>query len=113
MRDLFDTEPPPLNELEQRYRLWRDANPRVLALFRHFAEQMLVHKRRFGVKALAERVRWEIRTTWEQDAQGFKINNDFPAYIAREFIREDPRFGALIETRIVREGDEDTAGLAV
>lgn len=64
---------------------------------------MLQRRRRFGVKMLAERVRWEVWTTWEQDSAGYKFNNDYTAYVARDLIAKYPAMAELIETRVVRE----------
>jgi hypothetical protein len=96
-----------VNALERRYREWlaTDAGGNAFPLFRRFALEMLVARRPFGVKALAERVRWEAATAWAVDPWDFKLNNDFTAYIARDLIREFPAMKDLIEVRRVREED--------
>lgn len=99
---------PERNELEKKYRTWLETHASVFALFERFALQMLSSKRRFSVYALTERVRWEIRTTWAPDADGFKINNNHRPYIARDLIAKYPALDALIETRTIHEDDEDT-----
>ena len=99
---------PVRNALEERYRTWIEANPEVMELFRRFAVEALRQGRRFWVKLLAERVRWEMRMTWRQDRQGFKMNNSHTAYLARDLLREMPALERLIETRRVK-GEEDGA----
>ncbi|MDH5626658.1 MAG: hypothetical protein OEY69_00050 [Candidatus Krumholzibacteria bacterium] len=94
------------NELEKKYRLWLHEHQKVFVLFEKFALQMLQMKRRFGIGALTERVRWEVRTTWGEDADGYKINNNFRAYLARDLIAKYPKLEELIETRKIREEDE-------
>jgi len=101
---LFDAAPEPLNEHQRGWWKFRDDNPRVWALFLGFAQQLVSRGRRFGVKFLAERVRWEVLTTWEPDDQGYKLNNNWTAYIARDLIAQMPAAGELIELRAVREG---------
>jgi hypothetical protein len=83
---------------------FKAANPKVWDLFVGFAQELVEKGRRFGVKLLAERVRWEIRTTWAPDDQGFKINNNWTAYIARDLLDVIPRAKDLIETRAVHGG---------
>ena len=74
-------------------------NPEVLELFVKFALDMAATGRRFGVKLLAERVRWEVATTWAEDERGFKLNNNHTAYIGRALIERHPSLGSLIRFR--------------
>jgi len=55
------------------------------------------------MKALAERVRWEAATLWDEDC-GFKINNNHTAYIGRRLMAKHPQLAAYIETRRTRKG---------
>lgn len=98
-------EPPPMNDLERRYRVWRAEHPATLALFRRFAREMLRHNRRFGIWLLANRVRWEVFTQIAKDADGYRINNNLLAYLARDLIRTMPELAPLLETRRVRSTD--------
>lgn len=97
---------PTRNELEEKYRAWLADHAQVFALFERFALQMLAGKRRFGIGMLTERVRWEVRTTWAEDDEGYKINNNYRAYLARDLIAKYPELDALIETRSIRTDDE-------
>lgn len=79
---------------------WIDSHPEAMALFEHLAT--LASRgglRKFGAKALAERVRWEYAI--EKNDEEFKINNNFVAYVARELIRRRPELSACIEFRTV------------
>lgn len=82
-------------------RAWMDENPEVVALFERFALELAGKGRRFGMKLLAERVRWECAFFYADS--DFKINNNHVAYVARELIRRHPMLAELIETR--RAGD--------
>lgn len=95
----------PVNALERRYRVWRytPEGREVYRLFLVFAVQRLRTRRRFGVKALAERVRWELDTLHERAPHELKINNSHVAYIARELIRDVPALKELIEFRRVKD----------
>jgi hypothetical protein len=86
-------------------RAWREfkaENPKVYAILRSKALERLVRRRRFGIGQLFEVVRWEVATTWDEDESGFKVNNNFRAYCARDLIAEIPELAELIEIRQTR-----------
>lgn len=85
---------------------WIRANPDAFALFERFALEMAALKRRFGMKALTERVRWEVARSWEKDADGFKLNNNLPSYIGRELVARHPALAEWIELRRCRDERE-------
>lgn len=103
----LDAVDPIRNELERKYRVWLHEHESVFALFERFAMQMLHRQRRFGIKMLAERVRWEVATTFTPDDEGYKINNNYTAYIARDLIQRHPALANLIETRCIKATQED------
>lgn len=79
---------------------WIQENPKAMALFEHFAMEMAKRNRSFGMKLIAERVRWETAMAWSGD---FKINNNYTSYIARELINRHPELSALIELRHTKD----------
>ena len=78
---------------------WIRANPDAFALFERFALEMAALKRRFGMKALTERVRWEVARSWEKDADGFKLNNIYTAPYARLLMANEPELAGFFVTR--------------
>lgn len=98
-------EAPHKNDRERRYREWlaSDAGRKVFPLFERFALQMLDRRRRFGFRLIAERVRWEVKTTWEYE--DFKLNDHYTPFIARDMIAKYPALGEYVETRD-QEGDD-------
>lgn len=94
-----DSEP----TLRQRAEEWMADNEPVMKLFEQFAQQMVSRRRRFGIGALTERVRWECAYLWTETV---KINNSFRAYIARDLAKRMPSVAELIETRITRAADK-------
>lgn len=81
---------------------WMDSHPEAMELF----ERLSIHasrggSRKFGVKLIAERVRWEFIVERGQDE--FKINNNFVAYIARELVQRRPELSACIDFRTVEQ----------
>jgi hypothetical protein len=81
-----------MTKLQQQYRAWRQTpeSEGVMGHFRRLAQEAADQHRPFRLKALAERVR---------DEAGFKLNNIYIAYIARELLRELPGLEKFIETR--------------
>lgn len=101
----LDTVDPIRNELEEKYRRWLHGHQAVFALFEKFALDMLGKRRRFGIAMLTERVRWEVASTIEPDADGYRINNNHRSYLARDLIRKHPALAELIETRCIKSSE--------
>ena len=96
------------NEHERKYRVWKATHQDVYRLFERFALEMLARRRHFGIRLIQERVRWEVKTTWAPDTDGYKLNDHYAPYIARDLIAQYPELSSLIETRKIRtEKDED------
>lgn len=80
---------------------WITANPQAFALF----EKMALEEKqygRFGVKYLAEIVRYKVRRTWAK-SDGFKINNVIVSYVARELVARHPELADYVEFRRCRD----------
>jgi hypothetical protein len=66
---------------------------------------------KFGIGALTEVVRWEVAIQTRRVGDGFKINNNHRAYIARELLRRVPSLRDFLELREVgRLASETSAG---
>lgn len=78
---------------------WMARHPEAFRLFERFALQAVARQRRFAIKLLVERVRWEHHV--ERDEE-FKINNNYPAYIIRRIIELHPEVDRYVERRRVR-----------
>ena len=77
---------------------WIDANPRAMDIFERMAMRRVDARKRFGMKQLAEVVRWEM-TIDMQPGEDFKVNNNYVSYLARWLIAKHPELSDLIETR--------------
>ena len=95
-----------MNELECRYREWITLHPHVFLLFESFALEMRDRDAKFGIGMLAERVRWEVAASW-LPSDGYKINNNYRAYLARDRIAKHPELARLMTTRKVRSEEQD------
>jgi hypothetical protein len=91
------------NDLEEAYRVWLTDNPGVFALYERFAEEAFSRGKKFSISLLTERIRWEAHMTWEKDKDGFKVNNNFRAYLSRDLLARHPEFARFLQTRSVRE----------
>lgn len=87
------------SNIQAAYEKWKELNPQIWMLIRRYAYDALASCDHFGVKAVVERVRWEVKVEWKGR---FKINNSWPSRMARDLIAEDVRFGKLFELRRLR-----------
>jgi hypothetical protein len=88
--------------LDAYFARWLAANPHVLDAFVHYAEQVRRRGlRRFGAKAIAERLRWEYAIQTEDDS-GFKLNNNLTSRLARAAVDRRPDLAGLFEFRELR-----------
>jgi len=78
---------------------WAREHPEVFKLFEKFALEMAERDRRFGMKALAERVRWQVMASWEKDEEGFRINNSYTSHLGRMLVEKHPYLAQFIEFR--------------
>ena len=89
-----------MNGLKDKAYEWMNRHPEAMKLYEEMALQAGSRSRKFGVKFLTERIRWEFRIV--RDQSDFKINNNNTAYIARELINRYPHLANKIEFRTVR-----------
>ncbi len=98
---------PEAGDLRDRATAWMRENPDAMAYFERFALEAASSSangrpRQFGIKFLAERVRWEIYLQRSADFK-FKINNNHVAYIARELVRRQPHLRDHLHFRKTRK----------
>lgn len=78
--------------------LWIHAHPRAMELFEALALRRAGRGQRFGMKQLAEVVRWEMAFRVKA-GDLFKIDNSHVSSIARHLIAKHPHLSDYIETR--------------
>lgn len=87
--------------LGERYDLFIAENPQVLDVFESLAEQWLnAGHARCGMKAVAETARWQ--TGIRMGSGGWKVNNSFVSFIARDILARRPEWHGRIELRTQR-----------
>lgn len=90
------------NRNEAAYREWAMNHPEIVALFLSFAKERIAIGRRFGIKAIVERVRWELPIRFPERQDEFRLNNSWVAYLSRDLLMLEPRLKQYIETRRVK-----------
>ena len=78
---------------------WIKSHPEVAKLFLKHAKESAEAGQAFGMKALAEQVRWQTKI---KHGKGYKISNNHIAYIARWIIAEDPTIEEFLRFRNVK-----------
>ena len=101
--NLFDMPAPQLPlTIQERFEKWAGDNEDIIQLFLKFAReaQDAGHKR-YGIKAIVERVRWEVQIVKRHD-RDFYINNSFTSRLARYLVKRDPQLYGLFEFRTLK-----------
>ncbi len=68
---------------------WIEDNRQAYGLFEHYAYSIAITGKKFGFKAVAERVRWESYISIGKD---YKWSNSVTTYAGRKFINKYPQF---------------------
>lgn len=85
--------------LAEAFRTFDAANPHVYRELERLAEQWRKKHphRRCGMKAMWERLRWELDVT--TDDEPFALNNNLTAFYARKLMQHRADLAGLFETR--------------
>jgi len=103
--DLFHNEP----TLRDIYNAWKEENPEMVMEFFHQADYFAKHGKRFGAKLVWEYTRWRIRICSRGDT--YKCNNNWPAFLIRDWIKTNPRYSNLVEIRKQKGEDNDNPNI--
>lgn len=74
---------------------WLGEHPEAAGLLLQYAREMASHGRVFGIKLIAERVRYEMALA----GSPLKLNNDMTAYLGRWLVGQDPFLARYIRFR--------------
>lgn len=89
---------PEKRNLREDALLWIRDHEKAALFILSAARELVAAGRRFGVKLLTERLRWQATIeAWKRDE--YKINNNHVAYIARWLIDKDPAIATFITLR--------------
>lgn len=103
---LFRAPPPPpptpKDRIAARFEQFHAENPHVYRMLRDLCLKArgLNPGCRIGVKALFERLRWQVRFETRGGAAGeWKLNNNYTALYARMLMEREPELAGIFETR--------------
>lgn len=99
--ELFPIETPEYDAeatLAEKYATWAAANPHVIDAMETLARQWFAAgNSRVSMRQLWERLRWE---SGIQTSDGpYRLNNNWPPFIARELVRRHPVWAESIQFR--------------
>jgi hypothetical protein len=99
--------------LAERFARFHAENPQVHAAIGAVVSDLRAHGvRRFGMKAIFERLRWLY--TIQTRGDDFKLNNNYTAFYARLLVAERPELSAFFEIRErMRCGEEGVSTVVV
>lgn len=108
---LFDALPDDDPPLVQAFRAFHLRNPHVYSLFERFAlEAASAGREKIGARLIWERMRWYLRfETTDRAERGLKLNDHYPPYYARMFLRRHPELEGFFELRKVQGEAEVSA----
>ncbi len=99
------------SELERRFQIFHEANPKVWKYFVQFAFEAINAGRTYlGGRLIAERIRWECSVVTVSEDE-FKLNDHHTPYYVRKFRKEYPQYANFFRVREVvgdRERDVRT-----
>lgn len=87
--------------IEDRFQQYRAAHPEVYPALVQYAREAKAAGVKVGMKAIWERVRWEMRVQRRKD-DDYLLNNNFTAHYAREIMRLEEDLAGFFETRKLR-----------
>lgn len=76
---------------------WRNANPEAWTYLVGMAKVYADRRQRFSMERLFQTARYDMGTNGH--SQGFKVNNNTRASLARMMLEEHPEFKGLMEVR--------------
>lgn len=91
----------------ERWVEWNDNNPEFYEMFERFAfEAIRAGRKKFSAWLIVNRIRWE--TALRTEGDDYNINNNFIAFFARLFMRNNPKYRGFFNIKKMSDEDEAT-----
>jgi len=87
--------------IEDRFQQYRAAHPEVYPALVQYAREAKAAGVKVGMKAIWERVRWEMRVHRRKD-EDYLMDNNFTAHYSREIMKHEADLAGFFETRKLR-----------
>lgn len=96
-------EPLPKLSIQEKFDAWIATHPEVEALTVRFSRELLAAgRRKYGMKAIAERIRWHYAI--QQDTvEEWKLCNNYTSRLARYIMNKYPDLDGFYDLRPLRE----------
>lgn len=90
-----------LQNRAEKFKNFHEANPHVYDLLVANARLVKKHTKRWGIRNLWEKLRWDYATqvTVTPLKGDYKLNDHYPPFYARMMIRDFPEFEGWLEIR--------------
>jgi hypothetical protein len=89
-----------LDEMREQVSAFHADHPEVWDLFVRFTmDRINKGFTNYSAKAIFERIRWEVDSVGADGKLEFKLNNNWPSFYARRFMRMYPRHDGFFRTR--------------
>lgn len=87
--------------IQERFEAFHSANPQVYFALRSLALRLVRNGvRKYGVKGLFERLRWEY--AMQTQGESYKLCNDYSSRYARLLMEREPELAGFFEMRELR-----------
>jgi len=83
--------------MQEKYDIWKQKNYDLFLKFFEYADLAASRGKKFGAALIWERIRWYCRI--ESEADDFKCNNNWRAYLMRDWQKDRIHLAHLVETR--------------
>lgn len=95
-----DSESTRLDEMRSQVKAFHLEHPEVWDLFVRFTTNRISKGFvNYSAKAIFERIRWEVDSVGGDGTYEFKLNNNWPSFYARRFMRMYPEYDGFFKTR--------------
>jgi hypothetical protein len=89
-----------LDEMREQVSVFHSEHPEVWDLFVRFTmDRINKGFTNYSAKAIFERIRWEVDSVGADGKLEFKLNNNWPSFYARRFMRMYPQHDGFFRTR--------------
>lgn len=96
-------EPAPVLTIQEKFDAWIATHPEVEELTVRFTRELIAAgRKKYGMKAICERIRWHFAITQDSSAE-WKISNNYTSRLARHVMKKYPDLEGFYDLRPLRE----------
>tara|TARA_R110000824_G_C15183334_1_gene674005 strand:+ start:1140 stop:1505 length:366 start_codon:yes stop_codon:yes gene_type:complete len=89
-----------LDEMREQVSVFHSEHPEIWSLFVRFTMDRIGKGfANYSAKAIFERIRWEVDSVGADGKLEFKLNNNWPSFYARRFMKMYPKYRGFFRTR--------------